>query len=114
MSTHGKLLLLTALSASWAGCKTVEHERRDFARALVASVSECRAWAGGHHRQSLVVFCESAPEGYVESTVMPKVIAACDDLKRLEFDEVTVYGPRSTQKRWLGRMSEPSCELSMR
>jgi len=98
----------------WIGCKDVEHQRRDLANNIVAEASDCRGWAAGHDRRSLVLFCEGATDEYVESVVLPAVQSSCDSLKRLDFEEVTIYGPKGSQHRWGAQMDQPSCQLAAR
>jgi len=115
MESRSVAFAILALSAmGWMGCKEVEHERRDLANEIVAAAPNCRGWAAGHDRRSLVVFCEDASDDYVESTVMPAVKKSCDDLKRLDFEEVTIYGPKGSQHRWGAQLDQPSCEIASR
>jgi hypothetical protein len=108
------IAILALSTMGWMGCKEVEHERRDLANEIVAAAPECRGWAAGHDRRALIVFCEDASGDYVESVVMPSIKSSCDDLKRLEFEEVTIYGPKGSQHRWGAQLDKPSCELASR
>ena len=115
MQSRNVALAIFALSTlGWMGCKEVEHDRRDLANKIIAEAPECRGWAAGHDRRALVVFCEEATDQYVESVVMPAIKNSCDSLKRLDFEEVTIYGPKGSQHRWAAQLDQPSCELASR
>lgn len=80
---------LVVLFLPLAACSE-EGKRENFAKPFNLKTPKCKVSVSGHERDELHIDCDSADMAYILQTTLPAIQAACPNIEKLHFHEVTV------------------------